>query len=145
MTAVEIIMTVGGISSALMATIGFIAMIAGKSKSGKNKIKNYVKESFGLNAITEDIAGIREKLLEHLKCDDANILESRKQSSALLSLLRKDLKHMCEDAVNQGYVTFKEREMISASYKAYTDLNGNSFICGVVEKILDLPIHQDDD
>jgi hypothetical protein len=78
-----------------------------------------------------------------LACDEEVRKQATLQSRALLSNLRKDLKYMCIDALDKGYVTANELEMITQAYDVYEQLLGNSFIKGLVEKVKMLEVKED--
>ena len=50
---------------------------------------------------------------------------------------------MCIDALDKGYVTANELEMITQAYDVYEQLLGNSFIKGLVEKVKMLEVKED--
>jgi hypothetical protein len=122
----------GSLSSALLGVFALAGIFASKTKNGKEWIKNAL-----------GIVALSQRLEEHLACDEEVRKQSSLQSKALLSNLRKDLKYMCIDALDKGYVTANELEMITQAYDVYEQLLGNSFIKGLVEKVKMLEVKED--
>ena len=61
-------------------------------------------------------------------------------NKATLCTLRKDVKEMCRDCMNKGFMDEEDCEDITAAYEAYAALNGNSYIHKLVEKVMVLPV-----
>jgi hypothetical protein len=127
----KILTFIGGIASTSLALITFLGIVAVKTKQGKEKIKNAVKESLGINEIQE-----RLKMLQCVQVHGKIEL----QSKALLSLIRKDLMQLCKHCIEQKIITIAEREVIIESYKVYKDLGGNHFVSDLVKTVLELPV-----
>jgi hypothetical protein len=126
---------IGGIASTSLALLTFLGLLIAKSKQGKEKIKEILKESLGITEMQD-----RLKSLQCVKVHSQIEL----QSKALLSLIRKDLMQLCKHCLEQKRVTIAEREVIIESYKVYKDLKGNHFVSDLVKTVLELPVSTND-
>ena len=139
--------TVGGVSSSLLGLFALIAFVATQSKTLKAKIKNWFKESFGIKDLADkiDLHMVNEEIKTQTSkaLDDKHTEMIKTQSNALLSLLKKELLCMATQCMEKGFVTLKELEVLNETYLAYRALDGNSFMCGLMKKVKELPIGND--
>lgn len=144
---IRIISVAGGLSSALLGIFAFIAFIATQSKTLKARIKSWFKESFGIKDLADKIdlhmANEEIKVKSSKELDDKHTAMIKTQSDALLSLLKKELLCMATQCMEKGFVTMKELEVLNETYLAYRALDGNSFMCGLMKKVKELPIGND--
>ena len=144
---IGIISTVGGVSSALLGIFALIGFIATQSKTLKSKIKNWFKDSFGIKDLADKIDLHMENEETKIKLskeqDEKHTAMIKTQSNALLSLLKKELLYMATQCMEKGFVTLKELEVLNETYLAYRALDGNSFMCGLMKKVKELPIGND--
>jgi hypothetical protein len=131
--------TAGSIASSLLAIFAVLGVFASKTSKGKE----WVKGALGIVELTE-------KLNIHLEGDKITQTKLEYyqnqiflQNEALVASLRKDLKYMCNDALERQWITINELEMITKAYDIYKKLNGNSFIAGLVKKVGYLEIKED--
>jgi len=139
-----IITIIGTVSTTVLGVVAVITLVVANSKKIKTRFKVWAKEIFGIKEIADkldkhlDNDTVKFKHLEEQGAKREIILKN--QSEGLLSLLRTKLLYSCNECVDKGFVTFKEREVITQMWEAYRELNGNSFMKDLIIRILDLPI-----
>lgn len=137
---IEITAVIGGIASSFLAILAFFGAVATQSNKGKQKIKAWAKRSLGIEELASKIDDIKNQLNQRAECEVEIKKDLQSQTHALQCILRKEIREMCEYCIENESVSIKDRETIAAAFHAYQSLNGNSFVCGLVERTLALPI-----
>lgn len=103
-----------------------------------------------INKTLKEIAGSISKPIKdiELKIDkiDTKIEEAeardRVVGRALLTMQRASILKLSEDYLKKGFSTLEEKEAISEQFASYSELGGNSFVSGMVSKVINLPLEK---
>lgn len=136
MDVLELIKTIGGAATAIIAIFGFPFSVCIAIKNYK-KLKKEMEENNDSH-IKDIVTGILDSHTKEIKEAISPI------SIGLQSVLRSDLRLNGEKYIKRfnesgKHMTAKEWEEYDKMYKAYKDLGGNSFIVGLYNDVQKVP------
>lgn len=132
MTLTELLELSSKISSSFMTIIAFITILVGWKVKIKGGIKAMVRDAVGIDEI-------KKSLDENARLIKAQSDASRNVQGAIVCVLRKEIKDICEECIEKQYITNEELEMLTQEFDSYVKLGGNSFIHDLVDKAKGLP------
>lgn len=92
------------------------------------------------NARKDDLDKLK-KTLDEIKKQHISAEEHQKKNNEALKMLLADkLKNLCNSAIKEREVDVDDLKLIEEMYSCYKDLDGNSFVTGLKERVNDLPL-----
>ena len=132
MTFVELMEFFGKISSSFMTIIAFITILVGWKVKVKGGFKSMVRDAVGIDMIKQSLDE-NARLIKEQSCASLDVRD------AMVCVLRKEIKEICEGCIEKQYITSEELEMLTPEFEAYEKLGGNMFIHDLVDKAKGLP------
>lgn len=127
----------GRVASSFMTILAFSTLVIGYKAKVKGGTKHLIRDAVGIDEIKESI----ERSLQLIKAQSHT---SEKLQSAMICVLRKEIKDICECCIEKQYITNEELEMLTQEFESYELLGGNSFIHNLVSKTKELPVKMAD-
>lgn len=136
----ELITTIASYCGSISAIIALIVLIV---KPLRNAFINWVTKTSNrdeLNAKIDNLTELVEKQVEQSNIINA---ELQKQSMALQASLRNSILDIYNDSIAKGHMTMFEKQNLSKLFSEYKNLQGNSFICDLVNELNDMTVKND--
>lgn len=136
-------MTTGEIAGIISIILGLIAL-AGYIKKWLENFEKRIEAKYQARIDDESehtaLLELKERLEELMKRLDASNDHLRDNSDGTLALLRYRLKEEITAALERGYTTLAEYEVITEMYRAYKNLGGNHTVEHMFEDYHELPM-----
>ncbi|MGE9896741.1 hypothetical protein ACQQ97_07640 [Anaerovoracaceae bacterium SGI.195] len=136
-------MTAELLTTIITLVIGFIT-IAGYIKKWLENFEKRIEAKYQARIDDESehtaLLELKERLEELMKRLDASNDHLRDNSDGTLALLRYRLKEETTLALERGYTTLGEYEVITEMYRAYKNLGGNHTVEHMFEDYHELPM-----
>jgi hypothetical protein len=133
MSFFSILDVLGKVASSFMTLLALFTLIFGYKAKLKGGFINLIREIVGIQEVKECI----DKGSQIIKTQSET---SEKLQGALLCVLRKEIKDICDGCIEKQYITNDELEMLTQEFESYRILDGNSFIHNLVGKVNQLPV-----
>ena len=136
----EIITTIASYCGSISAIIALIVLIV---KPLRNAFINWVTKTSNRDELNAKIDNLTE--LVEKQVGQSNIInaELQKQSMALQASLRNSILDIYNDSIAKGHMTMFEKQNLSKLFSEYKNLQGNSFICDLVNELNDMTVKND--
>lgn len=136
-------MTTGEIAGIISIILGLIAL-AGYIKKWLENFEKRIETKYQARIDDESehtaLLELKDRLEELMKRLDASNDHLRDNSDGTLALLRYRLKEEITAALERGYTTLAEYEVITEMYRAYKNLGGNHTVEHMFEDYHELPM-----
>jgi len=136
----EHINTIASYCGSISAIIALIVLVV---KPIRDRFVTWVTKTSNrdeLNTKIDNLTGLVEKQVEQ---NDIINAELQKQSMALQATLRNSILDIYNDSIAKGHMTMFEKQNLSKLFSEYKNLQGNSFICDLVNELNELPVKND--
>ena len=136
----EYINTIASYCGSISAIIALIVLVV---KPIRNKFVDLITKTSNRDELNTKIDNLTELVEKQVAQNDIINAELQKQSMALQASLRNSILVIYNDSIAKGHMTMFEKQNLSKLFSEYKNLQGNSFICDLVNELNDMPVKND--
>lgn len=136
----ENINIIAGYCGSISAIIALVILIV---KPIRNKFVDWITKTSNRDELNAKIDNLTELVEKQVEQNDIINAELQKQSMALQASLRNSILVIYNDSIAKGHMTMFEKQNLSKLFSEYKNLQGNSFICDLVNELNDIPVKND--
>ena len=136
----EIVNTIASYCGSISAIIALIVLVV---KPVRNKFVDWITKTSNRDELNSKIDNLTELVEKQVAQNDIINAELQKQSMALQASLRNSILVIYNDSIAKGHMTMFEKQNLSKLFSEYKNLQGNSFICDLVNELNDMPVKND--
>ena len=136
----EHINTIASYCGSISAIIALIVLVV---KPVRDRFVTWVTKTSNRDELNTKIDNLTELVEKQVKQNDNINAELKKQSMALQASLRNSILVIYNDSIAKGHMTMFEKQNLSKLFSEYKNLQGNSFICDLVNELNELPVKND--
>ena len=136
----EIVNTIASYCGSISAIIALIVLVV---KPIRNKFVDWITKTSNRDELNAKIDNLTELVEKQVEQNDIINAELQKQSMALQASLRNSILVIYSDSIAKGHMTMFEKQNLSKLFSEYKNLQGNSFICDLVNELNELPVKND--
>ncbi len=136
----EYINTIASYCGSISAIIALVVLIV---KPIRNKFVDWITKTSNRDELNSKIDNLTELVEKQVEQNDIINAELQKQSMALQASLRNSILVIYNDSIAKGHMTMFEKQNLSKLFCEYKNLQGNSFICDLVNELNDMPVKND--
>ena len=131
---------IAGYCGSISAIIALVVLVV---KPVRNKFVDLITKTSNRDELNSKIDNLTELVEKQVKQNDNINVELKKQSMALQASLRNSILDIYNDSIAKGHMTMFEKQNLSKLFSEYKNLQGNSFICDLVNELNELPVKND--
>lgn len=131
---------IAGYCGSISAIIALVVLIV---KPVRNKFVDWITKTSNRDELNAKIDNLTELVEKQVEQNDIINAELQKQSMALQASLRNSILVIYNDSIAKGHMTMFEKQNLSKLFSEYKNLQGNSFICDLVNELNDMPVKND--
>ena len=136
----EHINTIASYCGSISAIIALVVLVV---KPVRNKFVDWITKTSNRDELNSKIDNLTELVEKQVTQNDIINAELQKQSMALQASLRNSILVIYNDSIAKGHMTMFEKQNLSKLFCEYKNLQGNSFICYLVNELNDMPVKND--
>lgn len=136
----EHINTIASYCGSISAIIALIVLVV---KPIRDRFVTWVTKTSNRDELNAKIDNLTELVEKQVEQNDIINAELQKQSMALQASLRNSILVIYSDSIAKGHMTMFEKQNLSKLFSEYKNLQGNSFICDLVNELNDMPVKND--
>ena len=136
----EHINTIASYCGSVSAIIALVVLVV---KPIRNKFVDLITKTSNRDELNSKIDNLTELVEKQVTQNDVINAELKKQSMALQASLRNSILDIYNDSIAKGHMTMFEKQNLSKLFSEYKNLQGNSFICDLVNELNELPVKND--
>ena len=136
----ECINTIASYCGSISAIIALVVLVV---KPIRNKFVDWITKTSNRDELNTKIDNLTELVEKQVEQNDIINAELQKQSMALQASLRNSILVIYNDSIAKGHMTMFEKQNLSKLFSEYKNLQGNSFICNLVNELNDMPVKND--
>ena len=136
----EHINTIASYCGSISAIIALVVLVV---KPIRNKFVDWITKTSNRDELNSKIDNLTELVEKQVAQNDVINAELKKQSMALQASLRNSILDIYNDSIAKGHMTMFEKQNLSKLFSEYKNLQGNSFICDLVNELNELPVKND--
>lgn len=136
----EHINTIASYCGSISAIIALVVLIV---KPIRSKFVDWITKTSNRDELNAKIDNLTELVEKQVEQNDIINAELQKQSMALQASLRNSILVIYNDSIAKGHMTMFEKQNLSKLFSEYKNLQGNSFICDLVNELNDMPVKND--
>lgn len=136
----EYINTIASYCGSISAIIALIVLVV---KPIRNKFVDWITKTSNRDELNSKIDNLTELVEKQVEQNDVINAELKKQSMALQASLRNSILDIYNDSIAKGHMTMFEKQNLSKLFSEYKNLQGNSFICDLVNELNELSVKND--
>lgn len=136
----EYINTIASYCGSISAIIALVVLIV---KPVRSKFVDWITKTSNRDELNTKIDNLTELVEKQVAQNDIINAELQKQSMALQASLRNSILVIYNDSIAKGHMTMFEKQNLSKLFCEYKNLQGNSFICDLVNELNDMPVKND--
>lgn len=136
----EHINTIASYCGSISAIIALIVLVV---KPIRDRFVTWVTKTSNRDELNTKIDNLTELVEKQVEQNDIINAELQKQSMALQASLRNSILVIYNDSIAKGHMTMFEKQNLSKLFCEYKNLQGNSFICDLVNELNDMPVKND--
>ena len=136
----EHINTIASYCGSISAIIALVVLVV---KPIRNKFVDWITKTSNRDELNSKIDNLTELVEKQVAQNDIINAELQKQSMALQASLRNSILVIYNDSIAKGHMTMFEKQNLSKLFCEYKNLQGNSFICDLVNELNDMPVKND--
>ena len=136
----EHINTIASYCGSISAIIALVVLVV---KPIRNKFVDWITKTSNRDELNSKIDNLTELVEKQVAQNDIINAELKKQSMALQASLRNSILDIYNDSIAKGHMTMFEKQNLSKLFSEYKNLQGNSFICDLVNELNELPVKND--
>ena len=136
----EYINTIASYCGSISAIIALIVLVV---KPIRNKFVDWITKTSNRDELNSKIDNLTELVEKQVEQNNIINAELKKQSMALQASLRNSILVIYNDSIAKGHMTMFEKQNLSKLFNEYKNLQGNSFICDLVNELNDMPVKND--
>ena len=136
----EHINTIASYCGSISAIIALVVLVV---KPVRNKFVDWITKTSNRDELNSKIDNLTELVEKQVSQNDVINAELKKQSMALQASLRNSILDIYNDSIAKGHMTMFEKQNLSKLFSEYKNLQGNSFICDLVNELNELPVKND--
>ena len=136
----EHINTIASYCGSISAIIALVVLVV---KPVRNKFVDWITKTSNRDELNSKIDNLTELVEKQVAQNDVINAELKKQSMALQASLRNSILDIYNDSIAKGHMTMFEKQNLSKLFSEYKNLQGNSFICDLVNELNELPVKND--
>ena len=131
---------IAGYCGSISAIIALVVLVV---KPIRNKFVDLITKTSNRDELNSKIDNLTELVEKQVEQNDVINVELKKQSMALQASLRNSILDIYNDSIAKGHMTMFEKQNLSKLFSEYKNLQGNSFICDLVNELNELPVKND--
>ena len=131
---------IAGYCGSISAIIALVVLVV---KPVRNKFIDWITKTSNRDELNSKIDNLTELVEKQVAQNDVINAELKKQSMALQASLRNSILDIYNDSIAKGHMTMFEKQNLSKLFSEYKNLQGNSFICDLVNELNELPVKND--
>ena len=131
---------IAGYCGSISAIIALVVLVV---KPIRNKFVDWITKTSNRDELNSKIDNLTELVEKQVAQNDIINAELQKQSMALQASLRNSILVIYNDRIAKGHMTMFEKQNLSKLFCEYKNLQGNSFICDLVNELNDMPVKND--
>ena len=131
---------IAGYCGSISAIIALVVLVV---KPIRNKFVDWITKTSNRDELNAKIDNLTELVEKQVEQNDIINAELQKQSMALQASLRNSILVIYNDSIAKGHMTMFEKQNLSKLFCEYKNLQGNSFICDLVNELNDMPVKND--
>ena len=131
---------IAGYCGSISAIIALVVLVV---KPIRNKFVDWITKTSNRDELNSKIDNLTELVEKQVAQNDVINAELKKQSMALQASLRNSILDIYNDSIAKGHMTMFEKQNLSKLFSEYKNLQGNSFICDLVNELNELPVKND--
>ena len=131
---------IAGYCGSVSAIIALVVLVV---KPIRSKFVDWITKTSNRNELNSKIDNLTELVEKQVAQNDVINAELKKQSMALQASLRNSILDIYNDSIAKGHMTMFEKQNLSKLFSEYKNLQGNSFICDLVNELNELPVKND--
>ena len=131
---------IAGYCGSISAIIALVVLVV---KPIRNKFVDWITKTSNRDELNTKIDNLTELVEKQVEQNDVINAELQKQSMALQASLRNSILVIYNDSIAKGHMTMFEKQNLSKLFCEYKNLQGNSFICDLVNELNDMPVKND--
>ena len=136
----EHINTIASYCGSISAIIALVVLVV---KPVRNRFIDWITKTSNRDELNAKIDNLTELVEKQVAQNDVINAELKKQSMALQASLRNSILDIYNDSIAKGHMTMFEKQNLSKLFSEYKNLQGNSFICDLVNELNELPVKND--
>ena len=136
----EYINTIASYCGSISAIIALVVLVV---KPIRNRFVDWITKTSNRDELNSKIDNLTELVEKQVAQNDVINAELKKQSMALQASLRNSILDIYNDSIAKGHMTMFEKQNLSKLFCEYKNLQGNSFICDLVNELNDMPVKND--
>ena len=136
----EHINTIASYCGSISAIIALVVLVV---KPIRSKFVDWITKTSNRDELNSKIDNLTELVEKQVAQNDIINAELQKQSMALQASLRNSILVIYNDSIAKGHMTMFEKQNLSKLFCEYKNLQGNSFICDLVNELNDMPVKND--
>ena len=136
----EHINTIASYCGSISAIIALVVLVV---KPVRSKFVDWITKTSNRDELNSKIDNLTELVEKQVAQNDVINAELKKQSMALQASLRNSILDIYNDSIAKGHMTMFEKQNLSKLFSEYKNLQGNSFICDLVNELNELPVKND--
>ena len=140
MRTMEELNIIAGYCGSISAIIALVVLIV---KPIRTKFIDWITKTSNRDELNAKIDNLTELVEKQVEQNDIINAELQKQSMALQASLRNSILVIYNDSIAKGHMTMFEKQNLSKLFSEYKNLQGNSFICDLVNELNDMPVKND--
>ena len=131
---------IAGYCGSISAIIALVVLVV---KPLRTKFVDWVSKTSNRDEFSNKIDTLTELVQKQVEQNNEINTELKKQSMALQASLRNSILVIYNDSIAKGHMTMFEKQNLSKLFSEYKNLQGNSFICDLVNELNDMPVKND--
>ena len=131
---------IAGYCGSISAIIALVVLVV---KPVRSKFVDWITKTSNRDELNSKIDNLTELVEKQVAQNDVINAELKKQSMALQASLRNSILDIYNDSIAKGHMTMFEKQNLSKLFSEYKNLQGNSFICDLVNELNELPVKND--
>ena len=131
---------IAGYCGSISAIIALVVLVV---KPIRSKFVDWITKTSNRDELNSKIDNLTELVEKQVAQNDIINAELQKQSMALQASLRNSILVIYNDSIAKGHMTMFEKQNLSKLFCEYKNLQGNSFICDLVNELNDMPVKND--
>ena len=131
---------IAGYCGSVSAIIALVVLVV---KPIRSKFVDWITKTSNRDELNSKIDNLTELVEKQVTQNDVINAELKKQSMALQASLRNSILDIYNDSIAKGHMTMFEKQNLSKLFSEYKNLQGNSFICDLVNELNELPVKND--
>ena len=131
---------IAGYCGSISAIIALVVLVV---KPVRSKFVDWITKTSNRDELNSKIDNLTELVEKQVTQNDVINAELKKQSMALQASLRNSILDIYNDSIAKGHMTMFEKQNLSKLFSEYKNLQGNSFICDLVNELNELPVKND--